>query len=472
MKNINETIYSLNYKPEQVLAFKGNTVGNVEPKTGTHSDGKYIVVNREKRTMSGVFDTAVPTSNLDVTYPGATLLANSKLVDGNPQALVAKRGPVTLTIDLPGMGSEATRQIPEASYDLVRGATNDILNDWYARCGGKYQVPANMTYKSDLVYDEKSMQLKFGCTAGFARQSLGIDFEAITKKSKAVFLVEYKQVFYTASVKPFTQPSDAFDSTVTAEQLGYSGMNNDNPPAYVGNVVYGRQVFVKFESTAKSYELAAMLKSAITVKGVTISPDISTKFGNVLKNTRVSIIALGGTPLDIKNAALSTDTTAINNAILNNVELSAQNPAFPLNYKVVFLKDNKPATLCGNSEYVEETYTEYTNGEIHLHHDGAYVADFNVSWDEITGYDEKGNPKIRRVNWDRNDKNVTAGYSTVITLNGNCRNINIRARGKTGLVWEPWRTSLDKKGLPLVPNRTVKIWGTTLNQKSSCDPAN
>lgn len=471
MKNINETVYSLNYKPEQVLAFKGNTVGNVEPKTGTLSNGKYIVVNREKRTISGNFDTAVPNSNLDVTYPGATLLANSKLVDGNPQALVAKRGPVTLTLDLPGMGNEATRQIPEGSYELVRGATNDILNDWYARCGGKYQVPANMTYKSDLVYDEKSMQLKFGCTAAFARQSLGIDFDAIAKKSKAVYLVEYKQVFYTASVKPFAHPSDAFDPSVTAEQLGYSGMNNDNPPAYVGNVVYGRQVFVKFETTSNSCELAAMLKAAITVKGVTITPEISAKFGSVMKNTHVSIIALGGTPLDIKNAALSTDTTAINNAILNNVELSAQNPAFPLNYKVVFLKDNKPAILCGNSEYIEETYSEYSNGEIHLRHDGAYVADFNVSWDKITGYDSKGNPVVKRENWSNNDKNVTAGYSTVIALDGNCRNINIRARGKTGLAWEKWRTSLDKKGLALVPKRTIKIWGTTLNQKSSCDPA-
>lgn len=470
MKNINETIYSLDYTPEQVLAFTGNTVGNVEPKTGIQSNGKYIVVNREKCTMSGNFDAAVPSSNLDVTYPGATLLANSKLVDGNPQALVAKRGPITLTIDLPGMGSEATRQISEASYDLVRSATNDILNDWYAKCGGKYQIPSNMAYKSDLVRDEKSMQLKFGCPSKFAEQTLGINFDAIAKNSKSVFLVEYKQVFYTASVKPFAQPSDAFDPSVTSEQLGYSGMNNENPPAYVGNVVYGRQVFVKFETTAKSYELAAMLNSAISAKGVTITPEISAKYSNVMNNTCVSIIALGGTPLDVKNAALSTDTTVINNAILNNVELSAQNPAFPLNYKLIFLKDNKPATLCGNSEYVEETYTEFTNGEIHLHHDGAYVADFNVSWDEITGYDENGNPIVKRVNWDRNDKNVTAGYSTVIALKGNCRNINIRARGNTGLAWEPWRTSIDKQGLALVPNRTVKIWGTTLNQKSSCTP--
>lgn len=190
-----------------------------------------------------------------------------------------------------------------------------------------------------------------------------------------------------------------------------------------------------------------------------------------MENTRVSIIALGGTPLDIKDAALSTDTKEINNAILNNVELSAQNPAFPLNYKVIFLKDNKPATFCGSSEYVEETYTEYANGEIHLHHDGAYVAEFHVSWDEITGYDSKGKPIYKRVNWDKNGNNVTAGYSTVIALKGNCRNIDIKACGKTGLAWEKWRTSLDKKGLALVPKRTVKIWGTTLNQKSSCDPA-
>lgn len=470
---INEAIYGLNYKPEQILAFNGNTVGNVEPKSGEMDGNNYIVYTRTKQTMKNdSFDVAVPSANLDVTYPGATLLANSKLVDGKPQTLAGKRGAVTLTINLPGMTEDGTRVIPEASYANVLSATNSILNQWYDKCGGKYQIPANMSYNSSLVHDEKSLQLKFGCNVGFLQQKIGIDFNAIASKKKSVFLVEYKQVFYTASVTPFSEPADAFDPSVSVELLRNNGMNDDNPPAYVGSVVYGRQVFVKFESTAKAQDLSAMLNAAVSVRGVDISPAIEGKYKNVIENTRVSIVAMGGTPLDIKNAALSKDADSINNAILNNVELSPQNPAFPLTYKVVFLKDNKTADFCGTTEYVEENYETLSSGEVYLNHDGAYVAEFYVSWDEITGYDEKGNPITKRVNWNKNGDNLTAGFSTVIALSGKCRNINIKAQGKTGLVWEPWRTSIDKKGLALVPKRTVKIWGTTLNQKSSCDPNN
>lgn len=468
---INESIRGLQYDPAQILAFKGNSVGNVTPKSSSNSNGKYIVVTRKKCTINGDFDVAVPSANLNVTYPGAVLLANSKLIDGNPQPLAAKRGAVTLTLDLPGMTSEASRVIPEASYANVLSATNDILNKWFAQYGGKYQIPANMSYVNSLVHDEKSLQLKFGCDVGFLKQKLGIDFEAIASKKKSVYLLEYKQVFYTASVNPFSEPADAFGEGVTVDDLRFNGMGDANPPAYVGNVVYGRQVFVKFESSEKAQELSAMLDAAVSKSGVTITPEISAKFGNVMKNTNVSIVALGGTPVDIKNATLSQDTTAINAAIMNNVELSEANPAFPLTYKVVFLKDNSVATIGGSSEYVEETYEEFATGEIHLKHGGAYVAKFHVSWDEITGYDGNGKEQTARRNWDQNDKNKTAGFKTVITLGGNCRNINIKAQGKTGLIWDPWHTPLDKKGLALVPSRIVEIGGTTLNQKAKCTPA-
>lgn len=469
---INEFICGLNYKPEEVLKFTGESVGNVTPKSGSTVNGKYIVVNRKKCNMTGNFDIAVPTTNLNITYPGALVLANSKLIDGNPQPFAAKRGAVTLTLDLPGMTNEASCVVSDATYSNVLSATNEILNKWYAKCGGKYQIPANMSYVSSLVYDEKSLQLKFGCDASFFKQKLGIDFDAISNKKKSVYLLEYKQVFYTASVNSFAEPADAFAESVTVKELKDGGINNENPIAYIGNVAYGRQVFVKFESSERAQNLSALVDAAVSKDGVTITPDIAAKFSNVMKNTNVSIVALGGTPVDIRNATLSQDTTAINAAILNNVELSEANPAFPLNYKVVFLKHNITATFGGSTEYIEETYEEYSSGEIHLKHDGAYVAKFNVSWDEITGISEAGEEKMVHRNWDQNDKNKTAGFKTVITLNGNCRNINIKAQGKTGLVWDPWHTPLDKKDLALVPKREIRISGTTLNQKASCNPDN
>ena len=72
--------------------------------------------------------------------------------------------------------------------------------------------------------------------------------------------------------------------------------------------------------------------------------------------------------------------------------------------------------------------------------------------------------------WSDNGKNKTAPYETVLSLKGNTRNINIKVEGKTGLVWDPWRTSVDKTNLAMVPSREVYISGTTLNQKGSVKP--
>lgn len=467
---INKSIRGLNYSPEEVIAFNGLHVGRITPKSGVLQNNKYVVVNQEKCEIRDNFELSVPTSNLRITYPGALILANNKIIDGNPQPFTPRRGSVTLTLDLSGMsGEKGICVVPEATYDNVLNATNEMLNKWYAQIGGKYQFPANMSYQGSLIYDEKQAQLAFGCGCDqdFLKQKLGIDFDAISRKKKSVYLLKYTQVFYTVSVKPFFEPADAFADTVTVNDLFSSGMNNENPPAYVGNVVYGREIFVKVESSAKAQDLAALMDATASRMGVMITPEVSAKFGDVMRNTNVSIVALGGTPLDIRNATLSQDTTAINAAILNNVELSEANPAFPLTYEVVFLKDNIVATFGGSSEYIKETIEEIPNGELHLKHDGAYIARFYVTWDEITGYDSDGNEIVTQRQWDQNGVIKTAGFKTTITLGGNCRNICIKAQGKTGLEWDPWHTPIDEKNLPLVPNRTVRISGTTLNQKAN-----
>ena len=82
--------------------------------------------------------------------------------------------------------------------------------------------------------------------------------------------------------------------------------------------------------------------------------------------------------------------------------------------------------------------------------------------------DEDGKEKTATREWPENGKHKTASFDTRIALGGNVRRINVKAEGATGLVWEPWRTSLDKKDLALGPHIHVKIWGTTLSQKSSC----
>lgn len=471
-EEINKQIYALNYDPREILKFNGTRVSNYTPKQGKTENDSYIVVTRELHDVHGDFDVAVAAGNQDVTYPGSLIFANPSLVDGKPQKLSAARRPMKLTMNLPGMTDDNSEIVEKPDYGSVLAAMNRILNRWFEENKGKYEIPADMSYKSSMVYDEKQAQLTFGCNAEYMKNKLGIDFEMLKSGKKSVFMVQYKQVFYSASVMAPESPADVFADSVTWQDLSSMGVGSKNPPAYIGNVLYGRQIYVKFESTCKAEDLEAALKLAVNVKGVNADADARIKYANVYQSTQCSLVAIGGTSKVYSGLFDSEDTTkAINAAVFENTQLTPSNLASPMTYKAVFLKDGAVADFYGMSQYVTEKSEEYKSGILNLEHTGAYVARFYINWDEITGYDKDGRPITKNVGWGENGRNKTARYTTQIALGGNVRNISIKAQGNTGLVWDKWRTSIDRSNLPMVPRRDVSIWGTTLNQKGSCNPS-
>lgn len=105
--------------------------------------------------------------------------------------------------------------------------------------------------------------------------------------------------------------------------------------------------------------------------------------------------------------------------------------------------------------------TAYRNGDLLLDHSGAYVAQYYITWDELS-YDYQGKEVLTPKAWNRNGQDLTAHFTTSIPLKGNVRNLSVKIRECTGLAWEWWRTVYEKTDLPLVRKRTISIWGTTL----------
>ena len=91
-QQINQQIRGLRYVPEEILAFPGSSITSFIPRTGELTPQKFVVVTKTKHTVSGSFDIAVPNARRDITYPGALLLANQKLVEGVPDPLVVPKG--------------------------------------------------------------------------------------------------------------------------------------------------------------------------------------------------------------------------------------------------------------------------------------------------------------------------------------------------------------------------------------------
>lgn len=458
-KELDDYLFGLHYDKTAILTRKGESLANRFETTSKQQNGEFVVVEKVKKNLqTGTSDLSVHGNN--EVFLGALLKADQNLLENQPSLISVARGKGTISVDLPGMvnGDNKVDVIPTNSN--IQGAINGLVDKWNKNYAGSHQIPARIQYESTTAYSMNQLKAKFGADFEKVGAPLKIDFEAVNKGEKQVEVVDFKQIYYTASFDAPGQPSDVFAKGVTASDLKRRGVDNQTPPVYVSNVSYGRQMYVKFETSSTSTELKAAINAVI--KGATIDP--SSEWSRILKNTSVTAVILGGSADGAAKVVTGTIDT-LKDLIREGANFSAQSPAVPISYKTAFLKDNAVATVKNNTDYIETKVTSYKNGFLKLQHKGAYIARYYIYWDEVS-YDENGNETIRSRQWADNGKYRTAGFQTELQFQGNVRNLRVKIEEKTGLVWEPWRTVYNRYDLPLVQNRTITHWGTTLNPKS------
>ena len=455
---LNNYLFGLNYDKLNILTRKGEALENYTNTSTKQQGNEFVVVEKVKKNLSnGSADVAI-NGNGDI-FLGALFKANQDLLENKPQQISLDRSKGRISVDLPGMvgGDSYVDANPTASG--MQEGVNTLLNRWHEKYAAKNPAPARMQYESTSAYSMNQLKAKFGSDFEKIGVNLKIDFEAVNKGEKQVEVVDFKQIYYTANFDAPKNPSDVFASGVTVEQLKDRGIDEKTPPVYVSSVSYGRQMYVKFETTSKSTELKAAINAVI--KGVPIKAE--SEWARVLKNTTVTVSIVGGNADGAARVVTGT-VEDLKKLIQEGATFSTQNPAVPISYKTAFLKDNQVATIQSNTDYIETKVTSYKNGYLNLQHKGAYIARYYVYWDEVT-YDKDGIESIRSRQWEDNGKNRTAGFQTELQFKGNVRNIRVKIQEKTGLVWEPWRTVYNRTDLPLVQKRTIINSGTTIRPK-------
>ncbi|MBJ8056191.1 thiol-activated cytolysin family protein, partial [Bacillus cereus] len=441
--NIDTGIGNLKYNNQEVLAVNGDKVESFVPKESTNSNGKFVVVEREKKSLTtSPVDISIIDSVANRTYPGAVQLANKAFADNQPSLLVAKRKPLNISIDLPGMRKDNTITVQNPTYGNVSGAVDELVSTWNEKYSKTHTLPARMQYTESMVYSKSQIASALNVNAKYLDNSLNIDFKAIADGEKKVMVAAYKQIFYTVSAELPNNPSELFDNSVTFDELTRKGVSNAAPPVMVSNVAYGRTVYVKLETSSKSKDVQAAFKALIKGQGV----EASGQYKDIFEDSTFTAVVLGGDAKE-HNKVVSKDFNEIRNIIKDNAELSPKNPAYPISYTSTFLKDNATAAVHNNTDYIETTTTEYSSAKMTLDHYGAYVAQFDVSWDEFS-YDENGKEVLTHKTWEGNNQDKTAHYSTVIPLPPNSKNVKVVARECTGLAWEWWRTIINEQNVP------------------------
>ena len=455
---LNKYLFGLNYDKTNILTRRGEAIENYTNTSTKQQGNEFVVVEKVKKNLSnGSADVAI-NGNGDI-FLGALFKANQDLLENKPQQISLDRSKGRISVDLPGMvgGDSYVDANPTASG--MQEGVNTLLNRWHEKYAAKNPAPARMQYESTSAYSMNQLKAKFGSDFEKVGVNLKIDFEAVNKGEKQIEVVDFKQVYYTANFDAPKNPSDVFAPGVTVDQLKARGIDENTPPVYVSSVSYGRQMYVKFETTSKSTELKAAINAVI--KGVPIKAE--SEWARVLKNTTVTVSIVGGNADGAARVVTGT-VEDLKKLIQEGATFSTQNPAVPISYKTAFLKDNQVATIQSNTDYIETKVTSYKNGYLNLQHKGAYIARYYVYWDEVT-YDKDGVESIRSRQWEHNGKNRTAGFQTELQFKGNVRNIRVKIQEKTGLVWEPWRTVYNRTDLPLVQKRTIINSGTTIRPK-------
>ena len=455
---LNKYLFGLNYDKTNILTRRGEAIENYTNTSTKQQGNEFVVVEKVKKSLSnGSADVAI-NGNGDI-FLGALFKANQDLLENKPQQISLDRSKGRISVDLPGMvGGDSYVDANPTASDMQEGV-NTLLNRWHEKYAAKNPAPARMQYESTSAYSMNQLKAKFGSDFEKVGVNLKIDFEAVNKGEKQIEVVDFKQVYYTANFDAPKNPSDVFAPGVTVDQLKARGIDENTPPVYVSSVSYGRQMYVKFETTSKSTELKAAINAVI--KGVPIKAE--SEWARVLKNTTVTVSIVGGNADGAARVVTGT-VEDLKKLIQEGATFSTQNPAVPISYKTAFLKDNQVATIQSNTDYIETKVTSYKNGYLNLQHKGAYIARYYVYWDEVT-YDKDGIESIRSRQWEYNGQNRTAGFQTEIQFRGNVRNIRVKIQEKTGLVWEPWRTVYNRTDLPLVQKRTIINSGTTLRPK-------
>ena len=253
-KALNDYIWGLQYDKLNILTHQGEKLKNHSSREAFHRPGEYVVIEKKKQSISNATSKlSVSSANDDRIFPGALLKADQSLLENLPTLIPVNRGKTTISVNLPGLkNGESNLTVENPSNSTVRTAVNNLVEKWIQNYSKTHAVPARMQYESISAQSMSQLQAKFGADFSKVGAPLNVDFSSVHKGEKQVFIANFRQVYYTASVDSPNSPSALFGSGITPTDLINRGVNSKTPPVYVSNVSYGRAMYVKFETTSKS----------------------------------------------------------------------------------------------------------------------------------------------------------------------------------------------------------------------------
>ncbi len=298
--NVDDYIKKLNYDQQALLNVQptgsqnaSREVLDADTTTTNENNQETFCVKTTYNLKTNFEDVAILRPTAGIVWPGALVKGNQSLMDGLPEPITLPRAPVTLRIDLPGMGEKGSIKIDNPTNSNVQAAIDNSLSWWNNNAYQEGYVNASSSsYSVKTAYKSTQIALDLGLNTEWATGDVSVQFNYQSSEQKKSIMAVYKQAFYTITFDTPQSPDKVFDPSVSLEQIKNT-MDNSAPPAYVSSVVYGRIIMFRMETSysATSAEVESAFKYAA---GISVDGTLEAKYKQILANSSVEVITLGG----------------------------------------------------------------------------------------------------------------------------------------------------------------------------------
>lgn len=289
--------------------------------------------------------------NADVLYPGALVQGNS-LPDGILSPINTRRTRLTITVvGLNGANpaQSFSEKVKDPSVATVTDAVNRIISQKLEK-----EQQAKITYTKTTCYTAEEGFLRLGASYQWITAKLSSSFNDYSSTYKSSICVRYVQSYYTATCEAPSDPASYIDKREKfSDFIHYVG--NDNPPAYVASVTYGRELWMLFQTNYDTSSVEATLQAAFTggfSSGKTNLSDLQKK---VLSESSIQILAIGGGGSPAAKVIAPGDFSGVQQYIDSGRNFSKQSPGQIISYEVRYLKNNDVARVSSSTDYVINT---------------------------------------------------------------------------------------------------------------------
>ena len=268
------------------------------------------------------------------------------------------RAPMIFSVSLENLLGSPVGHMDTPSLSAFREQRNAIL-----AAGTDGAVPAQMAYKMQRVHHESQVAVALGGSVNWFGGSLSSLFEFGNVHTSTKMLVDFTQAYYTIDVDTPGMPSDLFTDDVTVNQLE-TFMQVENPPMYVQSITYGRRVIFSVESSYSEHEVRFAFDASLNAFLVGGGVEIDTYYREVLEQSKISAIVIGGSGADAVKTVLGYE--GLLDYIADGADYSKDSPGAPIAYKLAYL-DNSGVKLAHTSEYSErQCYSNFMDvtGEV------------------------------------------------------------------------------------------------------------